>query len=196
MNYYIRVISKDSPVQKFKLEQGETLVGRSRSADIRIKEPDVSGKHFIVRLEGDQLSVENLSSKGIHLDEQMLFENSPVKSGQRIFAGDSLECIIEDEELSEANDAQTFSPTAAGETGGINETSPGTLAPVTNNATGNATNGSHDSVHTSDSHHNTGDSYHTGEQSYHTSDSHNTNDSQNTNGSHNTGDSQNTGASR
>ena len=57
MNYYIRVISKDSPVQKYKLEQGETLVGRSRSATIRIKEPDVSGKHFIIRLEGDLILV-------------------------------------------------------------------------------------------------------------------------------------------
>lgn len=202
MNYYIRVISKESPAQKFKLEQGETLVGRSRSADIRIKEPDVSGKHFIVRLEGDQLSVENLSSKGIHLDEQMLFENSPVKSGQRIFAGDSLECIIEDEDLSEANDALTFTSAGIGETGGINETAPGAQgsADISHNDTDNVTRGSHNSVHTSDSH-NTGDSYHTGNISYHTSDSHNTNDSYNTNDSvntndsHNTGDSQNTGDS-
>ncbi len=109
MEYFIRIISGTAPVQKYKIEPGETLIGRSRSAGIRVKDPDVSGKHFLLRFNGGDITVENLSSSGTRLDDQMLFETVQVKSGQHIYAGATLDCIIEDEELTAENDARTFS---------------------------------------------------------------------------------------
>ena len=193
MNYYIRVISKNDPPQKYQLEQGENLVGRSRSADIRIKEPDVSGKHFIVRLNGDEISVENLSAKGIYLDEQMLYENSPVRVGQHIFAGDALECIIEDESLSQLNDERNFSHNFSVGTLSQNETPHSKNGTATGNETGTAqdeTDQSHNKSQTSDSHA-TDDSQHT-DNSQHTDDSRRTENSQHTDDSIHTDDSANT----
>ncbi len=112
MEYFIRIISGAAPVQKYKIEQGETLVGRSRSATIRVKDQDVSGKHFLLRFDGEILTVESLSSNGTRLDDQMLFETVEVKSGQHIYAGAGLDCIIEDEALSSENDAKTFAVSA------------------------------------------------------------------------------------
>jgi predicted component of type VI protein secretion system len=185
MNYNIRVISKSAPPQKFQLEQGENLVGRSRSAQIRIKEPDVSGKHFIIRVEGDAISVENLSSKGIYLDDQMLFENSPVRVGQHIFAGEALECIIEDEELSRRNDEQNFSHNFSQDalTPGSHQSNNETALGVDTGTGQEPTDQSQNRSQTSDSHGtNTGDSQQTGG-SQHTDDSSlNTDDSANTTG--------------
>ena len=200
MNYYIRVISKSALPQKFQLEQGENLVGRSRSAQIRIKEPDVSGKHFIIRLEGDEISVENLSSKGIYLDDQMLFENSSVQVGQHIFAGEALECIIEDEELSRRNDEQNFSHNFSQDalTPGSHNSNNETAVGADTGTEQDATDQSREKSQTADSHGtNTNDSRETGDSlgtdgSLHTDDSSlNTDDSANT-----TGKSRNTAANK
>ena len=194
MNYNIRVISKSAPPQKFQLEQGENLVGRSRSAQIRIKEPDVSGKHFIIRVEGDAISVENLSSKGIYLDDQMLFENSPVRVGQHIFAGEALECIIEDEELSRRNDEQNFSHNFSQDdlTPGSHHSNNETAVGVDTGTGQEATDQSQNRSQTSDSHGtNTGDSLQTGG-SQHTDDSLQTGSQHTDDSSLNTDDSANT----
>lgn len=190
MNYYIRIISKNSPPQKYQLEQGENLVGRSRSARIRIKEPDVSGKHFIVRLEGDEISVENLSSKGIYLDDQMLFENSPLRVGQHILAGDALECIIEDDALSQENDERNFSHNFSVDDATPNAVNQAKTASGFDNSAAEETAKSHNNSQTSDSHA-TDDSFHT-DNSAHTNDSVHTDDSAHTDDSGHTDDSAHT----
>ncbi len=146
MEYFIRIISGSAPVQKYKIEQGETLVGRSRSANVRVKDQDVSGKHFLLRFNGEELTVENLSSNGTMLDEQMLFEIAQVKSGQHIYAGATLDCIIEDEALSEENDAKTYSSALAAVPATGDQTPAGThdgTAPGTASGTENKTSDSH-----------------------------------------------------
>ena len=173
MEYYIRIISCNGPVQKYKIEQGETLVGRSRSAGIRVKDPDVSGKHFLLRRNGDEISVENLSANGIRVDDQAFFENTVVNSGQHIYAGSTLDCIIENEKLSAENDLLTFGSDITSEseatdpshnskfdTATNQSVATGTGNDIQSQATANDTSPSSDTAHSSDTDHsaNTGDS--------------------------------------
>ena len=74
MAFFLKIVDaagKDLVVQK--LEPGETLVGRSRTATVRVDNADVSGKHFVIRLTDEAASVENLSTAGIIMDGRVLY---------------------------------------------------------------------------------------------------------------------------
>ncbi len=107
MAFFLKIIGTDGKkdfVQR--LEQGETLVGRSRSAKVKVENADVSGKHFVVRLVGQTASIENLSTAGIIIDGRVLFERAPWIPGQEIQVGNDLKCILIEADEAEMVDLQ------------------------------------------------------------------------------------------
>ncbi|NLF93544.1 MAG: FHA domain-containing protein [Oligosphaeraceae bacterium] len=114
MAFFLKIVDttgKDLVVQK--LEPGETLVGRSRTATVRVDNAEVSGKHFVIRLAGETASVENLSTAGIIMDGRILYERAPLSPGQEIQIGSSLKCIFLSADEKEMEQFLTPVPAAA-----------------------------------------------------------------------------------
>ncbi len=69
------------------LAEGKYVLGRSRSAEILLTEPDISGKHLEIRVGGDRIFASNLSSHGSLLDGAPLSEEAPFEPGMKISLG-------------------------------------------------------------------------------------------------------------
>ena len=95
MSYLLKIVAGREVGREFPLEAGENLVGRSRSARIRVFHEDVSGKHFIIEVLEDQVRLRNLSSYGTRLDGILVRDAVEIHSGQTIEAGKSLKLILE-----------------------------------------------------------------------------------------------------
>ncbi|MGA2501511.1 MAG: FHA domain-containing protein [Tepidisphaeraceae bacterium] len=68
MEYVIRVIEGPDTGAEAKIPPGQTIVGRSTSAGLRLSSPEISWEHLIVTRNGDEYLVENLSARGTILD--------------------------------------------------------------------------------------------------------------------------------
>lgn len=73
--------------QESVLVPGEHLIGRSRSADIHLAQPDISGKHLKLEVRPDGVTAENLSSHGTLLNGNPLLEKTELKEGDRLSLG-------------------------------------------------------------------------------------------------------------
>jgi len=71
------------------LPDGDHLIGRSRSAEIQLSQPDVSGKHLILHVDGDSVIAENLSSHGSRTGQTTLELPTPIRVGDSIYLGKS-----------------------------------------------------------------------------------------------------------
>ena len=71
------------------LPDGDHLIGRSRSAEIQLSQPDVSGKHLILHVDGDSVIAENLSSHGARTGQVTLELPTPIRVGDSIYLGKS-----------------------------------------------------------------------------------------------------------
>ena len=69
------------------LPDGDHLIGRSRSAEIQLPQPDVSGKHLILHVDGDSVIAENLSSHGARTAQVTLELPTPIRPGDSIYLG-------------------------------------------------------------------------------------------------------------
>ena len=69
------------------LANGDYLLGRSRSANIQLTQPDVSGKHLILHVDGDSVIAENLSSHGSRVGQTLVELPTPVRVGDSIYLG-------------------------------------------------------------------------------------------------------------
>ena len=69
------------------LQDGDHLIGRSRSAEIQLSQPDVSGKHLILHVDGDSVIAENLSSHGARTGQTTLELPTPIRVGDSIYLG-------------------------------------------------------------------------------------------------------------
>ena len=63
------------------LPDGDHLIGRSRSAEIQLSQPDVSGKHLMLHVDGDSVIAENLSSHGARTGQITLELPTPIRPG-------------------------------------------------------------------------------------------------------------------
>ena len=81
--------------QEGELPVGEHVVGRSRSADIHIPEPDVSGKHLKLTVGADGAWAENLSSHGTTCDGRPIGEREELTDGMVLHLSKSTELRIE-----------------------------------------------------------------------------------------------------
>ncbi len=73
--------------QVFPLKSGEHILGRSHSADIRLEDEDVSGKHCIIKIAAGAASVENLSPSGIRVDGEQVNDRINLQHGAVIEIG-------------------------------------------------------------------------------------------------------------
>ena len=73
--------------QESVLVPGEHVIGRSRSADIHLAQPDISGKHLKLEVRPDGVAAENLSSHGTLLNGEPLLEKTELKEGDRLALG-------------------------------------------------------------------------------------------------------------
>ena len=89
------VYVKGGKDQEGELPVGEYVVGRSRSADIHIPEPDVSGRHLKVVVDSGGAWVENLSSHGTTCDGRSLRERETLADGTILRLGKSTEVRFE-----------------------------------------------------------------------------------------------------
>ncbi len=71
------------------LADGDHLVGRSHTADIRLTQPDVSGKHLLLHVDGDSVIAENLSSHGARAGQVTLELPTPIRVGDSLYLGQS-----------------------------------------------------------------------------------------------------------
>lgn len=83
-----------------KMQQGELLagvhlVGRSHSANVRLAEPDISGKHLKLEVGATGVYAENLSSHGTSLRGEMLSGRTKLESGDILTLGKHTQLSIE-----------------------------------------------------------------------------------------------------
>ena len=78
----------------FPVGDGDTLIGRSHSADVRLRQPDVSARHVRIARFGSEIVVENLSRFGTLLDGEPLSEPVAMHPGQRLQLGDNTVIVM------------------------------------------------------------------------------------------------------
>ena len=76
--------------QEGDLAPGEHIVGRSRSADIHLSQPDISGKHLLLAVSESGVAAENLSSHGTLCNGSALESRTELHDGDRIGMGKHL----------------------------------------------------------------------------------------------------------
>ncbi len=75
-------------LQEFELPQGETLLGRSPECHISIEDPLVSRQHARVTILGDDVAIEDLSSRnGVRVNGQAISGRHPLADGDRLRIG-------------------------------------------------------------------------------------------------------------
>ena len=96
MSFFLKITAGKNAGNEFLLQPGRNLVGRSRSADIRVFNEDVSGKHFYIEVSENGAVLQNLSSYGTKIDGVLVHKESPLSSGQVIEAGTILKFLFEE----------------------------------------------------------------------------------------------------
>lgn len=97
MKYQIKFISGCLAEKVFPIENNSVAIGRSRSNDIKVDAPDVSGKHVILTFDGQGVTLDNLSSKRTLLDEQILDFGGhyDLIAGQCVTMGEDTRFVLE-----------------------------------------------------------------------------------------------------
>ena len=86
MRFLLKITTGKGAGSEYTLQAGKNLIGRSRSADVRVFNEDVSGKHFSINVSGDVAMLENISGYGTRVDGVLVQESVELRSGQVIFA--------------------------------------------------------------------------------------------------------------
>jgi len=94
-----------------------TTAGRSRSCEIRLEEPDVSGRHVLFTVAGRGVSLENLSSRSTRVDGAALAmgESRALPAGAVVELGAGVEFTLECVDGGRLSPAADNHPTAAGD---------------------------------------------------------------------------------
>ena len=111
--------------QESVLAPGEHTVGRSRSADIHLAQPDISGKHLKLEVRPDGAAAENLSSHGTLLNGEALNGKTELKEGDRLSLGKHIGIGF-----SFSNEKADAAPAPAADAGEAPTLVPGVPAPV------------------------------------------------------------------
>jgi len=84
MDYFLTVKSKNGTGETIRVEEGETIVGRSKTATFTIDDKYVSREHLRIMRTGNEVIVENLSRFGTRLDGKPLDRPAVMCAGQEI----------------------------------------------------------------------------------------------------------------
>jgi pSer/pThr/pTyr-binding forkhead associated (FHA) protein len=72
----------------FGLHPGELIIGRGKGSEILIEDPSVSNHHAVLRVAGDQLTIEDLgSTNGTRVNGVVLERETPLAPGDQIDLG-------------------------------------------------------------------------------------------------------------
>jgi pSer/pThr/pTyr-binding forkhead associated (FHA) protein len=98
---YLRVMSGNERGEEHKLDpEREYVIGRSRSSDIRLTDPTVSGSHARLQRRGETWFVTDLdSSHGTRVNKQRLLTEKPLFDRDVVWLGKTLLQFREYEEL-------------------------------------------------------------------------------------------------
>ena len=110
MFFQIKDLSSD---YIYRLSEGKNLIGRSRSAQMRLLYPDVSGKQCVVILQNGIVMLQNISRFGTRINGQNVSGISEIQDGDKIQIGNHCELILEacqDEPASDVDDTRTQIP--------------------------------------------------------------------------------------
>ena len=101
--------------QEGDLAPGEHIVGRSRSADIHLSQPDISGKHLLLAVSENGIAAENLSSHGTLCNGGALESRTELHDGDRLTMGKHLvfELSLKTSVPAEADSAEAAAEPAA-----------------------------------------------------------------------------------
>lgn len=69
MDARLHVLEGPDKGQQFPLTQTETLLGRATRAQARLTSPEVSVEHAVIRREGEEFVIENLSAQGTQVND-------------------------------------------------------------------------------------------------------------------------------
>ncbi len=97
MNYQLRGIEGDYQGQVLPVKTAALSLGRSRSNEVIFTSPDVSGHHVIIKINGDEITLENLSSRKTAVDgaEMLLGDVKKLLPGQKIELGSANVVVLE-----------------------------------------------------------------------------------------------------
>ena len=95
MSFLLKITAGKNTGSEYTLQEGKNLIGRSRSASVRVFNEDVSGKHFSIEVADGVATLGNLSSYGTRVDGILVHESVELHSGQVIEAGKSLKFLFE-----------------------------------------------------------------------------------------------------
>ena len=125
MSFLLKTTAGKDAGSEFTLHDGKNMVGRSRSADVRVFNEDVSGKHFSIDIKDGVATLQNISGYGTRVDGVLVHQTMELQSGQVIEAGKTLKFIfVEDGEQTapgfepELTEATKFVGDVQGETSG------------------------------------------------------------------------------
>ena len=95
MSYQLKNISDKDFGTIYELQSGKNLLGRSRSATIRILLDDISGKQCILHSNGLQVKLENLSRFGTRVNNSKVTDSVDLVEGDIITLGAKCKLILE-----------------------------------------------------------------------------------------------------
>ena len=97
------------------LSDGDHLLGRSRSADIQLTQPDVSGKHLMLHVDGNSVIAENLSSHGSRVGQDSIELPTPIRIGDSIYLGKkTVLTLLSEQDVEQASCAEMTMMTIGG----------------------------------------------------------------------------------
>jgi len=79
----IEICNGLSAGQTYRLFPGSHVIGRSRSADFRLQDGCVSGKHTRLTVSSDGVVLENLSARGTSMEDSPVLEPTTIEAGKR-----------------------------------------------------------------------------------------------------------------
>ena len=94
----------------FLLKEGESTLGRSRSATCRLMSPDVSGVHARIVVDKGAARLENMSQFGTRVNDVPAAGPVTLRAGQRLAVGKVTVLLVREEETAEPGGAASSPP--------------------------------------------------------------------------------------
>ena len=91
----LTVITAGQEVDTHTLEEGDTVIGRSRSCDIRLQAPDISRSHLKLTVAGEKISAENMGRNRSRLNDKPIEGIADISPGDVIQVGEGTSLRIE-----------------------------------------------------------------------------------------------------
>jgi len=103
--WYLTVTSGNDESQLLTITEGECMIGRAPTAGFVLRDESVAWEHARVRIEGEKLFLQNLSSLGTYVKGRRVTDEMPLNDGDAIKLSESCEITVKSEHSSSAGTA-------------------------------------------------------------------------------------------